>query len=105
MSQHMTWWNAVVGWQTPDPLDEDAIDLVLEHLEGHHGVISRHPIDGIWEARVSLQAPTLDAAIAAALDLVAGATAETPIAVEVLREDLFEGRLPYIQPMVKPQST
>jgi hypothetical protein len=83
----------VVGWATPDPLDEDAIDLVLEHLEGHHAVITRHPVDGTWEATISLQAPTLDAAVTAALDLVAGATAETPIGVEVLREDLWS-RLP-----------
>lgn len=106
MTDQMTWWNAVVGWQTPDPLDHDldAIDLILEHLEGYSPALSTHPVDGVVEARISLQAPTIDAAYKAAVDLVAGATAETPIAVEVLREDLFEGRLPYIQPMVTPRA-
>lgn len=104
MSVEITWWNAVVSWETPDPLDEDSIDLILHYLEGHSPAISRHPIDGTWEARVSLRAPSLDSAMLAAVDLVASATAETPIAVEVLREDLFRARLPFIQPMVRPQS-
>lgn len=99
----MTHWVARVDWETPDPLDKDldAIDLILEHLQGHSGVLSNHPIDGIWEATVSIEAPTLDAAVKAALDLVAGATAETPIGVEVLREDVFDNRAQYIQPMVQ----
>lgn len=100
----MTSWVARVDWETPDPLDLDAMDLILEHLQGHSGTISRHPVDGIWEATVSIEASTVDAAVTAAFDLVAGATGETPIGVEVLREVVFDARVPYIQPMVKPQA-
>ena len=71
MTEQLQWWNARVDWNTPDPLDQgpDALDLILDHLEGHSAVISRHPIDGIWEARISLQAP-VDVAVTMALDLV-----------------------------------
>jgi hypothetical protein len=89
-----TWWHVRVDWESPDPLDEDldALELVLEHLEGHSPAIGRNLVDGITEALVCVQAATVEEATKAALDLVAGATAETPIGVEATREDVFERR-------------
>ena len=81
-------WVVRVYWETPDTLDDEAVSAVLQHLQGHSAVISRHPIDGIWEATVSVQAPTIEAAATAAFDLVADATAERPVSAEVLREHL-----------------
>lgn len=97
MTDEMTWWNAVVGWQTPDPLDEDpdALDLIMEGLEGYHAAVGGRPVAGLWEARISLQAPTLDVAVTRAIDVVAGATGETPILVEVLPEEVFLQREEY----------
>jgi hypothetical protein len=101
---HMQRWVARVDWKTSDDLDPDAIDLVMDHLEGHSPVVSRHPVDGIWEATVSIEAPTVEAAVAAAFDLVVGATAETPIGIEVLAEEVFDERAQYVQPLVRSTS-
>lgn len=89
-----TWWAARVEWETPDPLDEDAIDLVLEHLEDHGPAVGQEPGDGkTWSATVSVEADSLDAAVTAALDLIAGATGETPTGIEVLREEVRDRRV------------
>jgi hypothetical protein len=89
-----TWWAARVEWETPDPVAEDAIDLVMEHLEGHGPAVGQEPgEDQTWSATVSVEADSLDAAVTAALDLVAGATGETPTGIEVLREEVRDRRV------------
>lgn len=92
----MTSWVARVEWETPDPFDGDAIDLVMDHLEPHAGVfgqrLGQNPDGRIWEATVSIDADTLTEAVASAVDVVAGATAETPTGVLVMRDEVFYAR-------------
>jgi hypothetical protein len=85
-------WVVRVYWETPETLDQDEVDQVLGRLQGHSAVIGRHPIDGIWEATVSVQAPDLESAGTLAFELVAGATTATPVSAEVLREHLRDRR-------------
>jgi|EndMetStandDraft_8_1072994.scaffolds.fasta_scaffold583715_1 hypothetical protein len=98
MSDPMPQWVVRVYWETPDTLDDEAVSTVLQHLQGHSAVIGRHPIDGIWEATVSVQAPAIEAAATVAFDLVADATGERPVSAEVLREHLPDRRQA-IQPL------
>ena len=94
----MSSWVARVEWETPDPLDQDldALDLILEHLEGHSPAIGKWD-DRTWSATVSVEADSLDGAVTAALDLVASATGETPTGIEVLREEAFDRRVAAIK--------
>ena len=94
----MSSWVARVEWETPDPLDQDldALDLILGHLEGHSPAIGKLD-DRTWSATVSVEADSLDGAVPAALDLVAGATGETPTGIEVLREEAFDRRVAAIK--------
>ncbi|HCB02990.1 MAG TPA: hypothetical protein PLZ93_08715 [Nocardioides sp.] len=91
-------WVVRVYWETPDALDDQTAAAVLEKLHGHSAVLSRHPIDGIWEATVSVQAETIESAASVAFDLVAEATAKRPVSAEVLREHV-SGRRRVIQPL------
>ena len=47
MTDPMSQWMVRVYWETPDTLDDEAVSAVLQHLQGHSAVISRHPIDAI----------------------------------------------------------
>ena len=98
MDDPMTQWVVRVYWETPDTLDDEAVTSVRDQLQGHSAVISRHPIDGIWEATLSVQAQSIESAADVAYDLVAGATAERPVSAEVLREHV-RGRRRVIQPL------
>src|SRR6188508_2549818 len=43
MTDPMPQWMVRVYWETPDTLDDEAVSAVLQHLQGHSAVISRHP--------------------------------------------------------------
>ena len=47
MTDPMPQWMVRVYWETPDTRDDEAVSAVLQHLQGHSAVISRHPIDAI----------------------------------------------------------
>lgn len=95
----MKHWQARVEWSTTDTYDEDAIDVLMDHLEHHDAAVgpeSLPPSDPAgatyWAATVTVQGNTLRQAIAAALELVEGATGEKATAVEVLPDDVAEAR-------------
>jgi len=110
----MSSWTARVEWATHDAYTEDALDVLMGHLEGHGAAVGpalaptpeREPIDlgpdlpgavlsssGHWSATLTLEANTLRQAIAAALELVEKATGEKAVAVEVLPTDVYDLRV------------
>lgn len=93
-----TSWVARVEWVTPDTYDEAALDLVMDHLAGHDPAIAAGPEAGTYSATVTISASTLRRAIAAALELVAGATGETLTGIEVLPADVHDARV--LEPVV-----
>jgi hypothetical protein len=95
----MKHWQATVEWATTDTYSEDALDVLMDHLEGHDAAAGPNSLpatdpDGrdYWAAVVTVEANTLRQAIAAALELVEGATGEKATAVEVLPDDVAEAR-------------
>ncbi len=80
-------WVVRVYWEPSRQLDATAVSLVLCRLQSNSAVIGQHPVDGMWEATVSIEAPTRETASSHAWDLVVGA-GEHPLGVEVLREHL-----------------
>lgn len=92
----MSSWTTRVEWTTPDAYDEPALDLVMEHLAGHDPAIAlEHTLDGrhTYSATVTVEANTLRQAIAAGLDLVAGATGETLVGIETLPQEAHDRRV------------
>jgi len=92
----MSSWTTRVEWTTPDLYDEPALDLVMEHLDGHDPAIAlEHTIDGqhTYSATITVEANTLRQAIAAAIDLVAGATAETLVGIEAIPQAVYDHRV------------
>ncbi|HRI94134.1 MAG TPA: hypothetical protein PLZ93_00815 [Nocardioides sp.] len=82
-------WVVRVFWEPSQRLDATAVSLVLCRLQANSAVIGQHPVDGMWEATVSIEAPTAETASSQAWDLVVGA-GENPLGVEVLREHVVE---------------
>lgn len=92
-------WQARVEWATDQTYDERVLDMLMDHLEGHDAAAGPEALPaadpagrGYWCAVVTVQANTLRQAIAAALELVEGATGEKATAVEVLPDDVAEAR-------------
>ena len=78
-------WVVRVYWEPSRQLDATAVSLVLCRLQSNSAVIGQHPVDGVWEATVSIEAPTRETASSHAWDLVVGAGGH-PLGVELLRE-------------------
>lgn len=90
-------WVVRVFWEPSQQLDATAVSLVLCRLQANSAVIGRHPVDGMWEATLSVEAPTAKTASSTARDLVVSA-GEHPFGVEVLREHTVNGRRDLLQP-------
>lgn len=95
----MKHWQARVEWATRDTYDEAALDLLMDHLEGHDAAAGPESLPSAdpgrrayWAAVITVQANTLRQAIAGALELVEHATGEKATAVEVLPDDVADAR-------------
>ena len=79
-------WVVRVYWESTQTLDATAISLVLCRLEGNSAVINQRQVDDMWEATVTVEAPTIETAGNTAWNLAAGA-GHLPLGLEVLRQD------------------
>jgi len=61
-------WVVRVYWEPSRQLDATAVSLVLCRLQSNSAVIGQHPVDGMWEATVSIEAPTRETASSHAWD-------------------------------------
>jgi hypothetical protein len=86
-------WIVRVHWLADRDDDDSVASRVLDHLCGHSAVVNQHPVDSVWEATISLEAATSEAAVAIASELVSAATGSR-VAAEVLREHVEPPRQP-----------
>jgi hypothetical protein len=97
----MKHWQARVEWATSTPYEDspEIADQLVSRLEAHDAAVGPESVPstdpdgcGYWSVVLTVQANTLRQAIAAALELVEGATGEKATAAEVLPADVAEAR-------------
>ncbi|HET9893727.1 MAG TPA: hypothetical protein VFQ44_02090 [Streptosporangiaceae bacterium] len=96
----MTCYSVAVEARSPDgsEVTSEALEAFAEQLAEHHGVVGGN--GSRWDARISVDVPAFDLAFPRAEIILAGSgyRASMPhgwpiVAIEVVREDIFEERL------------
>ncbi|HRI97813.1 MAG TPA: hypothetical protein PLZ93_19490 [Nocardioides sp.] len=89
MTESTKRWIVRVSLQA-DTLEDERALPDLDRLRARGAVVNRHPVDGVWEATLSIEAPTTLAATAAASSFVSEVSVGAIDAVEVLRQHVVE---------------
>jgi hypothetical protein len=80
----MTTWTAVIEWRTSTPLDEAAVEQLLEELGTNHSPTVRRVDRRTWAATVTVEAATIRQAIDRSMRLVEQAAHVRATGVQVL---------------------